>query len=462
MHRAEEAYALARDATARDPLTAKLWVDRAEAAKAANHPDDALDALHKAVAVAPGWPPLARELADALTEAGEDDEAIRALERAVTRNPLDAWVRWQLADRLWQADRGDDALDHAKASVRHEPPYDPDMPGRPDLAWGAVMYWSDRLFRPEEAADLAREQTRDRAGDPRAWVRLARTLNDFGEADEILGALDKALELDPKNVEAYDLKAERLAQLGRFDEALDTARPSVLATDLPLILQGRAAWIEARRGNYEMAIPPMQALVAVDPEYVWGWQQLAEWYNDIGRSDDYLQAADELCRLRPEHPMSLTMRGEAKLQTGDREAGKEDLREVLRAFANYSPAAAILFDACLADDEMTEARTAPGCPPGTDDRSRGTGQADAVRGQAGRPRGRRPGVRGALSGAVRGVGHVPANGPDPNANGRPRRPVSRPDAGRLGGRRGRRQRRRVQPVGGDPLARLAGRRRSSD
>ena len=115
MHRAEEAYALARDATARFPLTAKLWVDRAEAAKAANHPDDALDALHKAVAVAPGWPPLARELADALTEAGEDDEAIRALERAVTRNPLDAWVRWLLADRLWQADRGHEALDHAKA-----------------------------------------------------------------------------------------------------------------------------------------------------------------------------------------------------------------------------------------------------------------------------------------------------------------------------------------------------------
>ena len=358
MHRAEEAFALAREATARFPLTAKLWVDRAEAAKAANHPDDALDALHRAVAVAPGWPPLARELAEALTEAGEDDEAVRALERAVTRNPLDAWVRWQLADRLWQADRGDEALDHAKASVRHEPPYDPDMPGRPDLAWGAVMYWSDRLFRPEEAAALAREQTRDRAGDPRAWVRLARTLNDFGEADEILGALDKAIDLDPKNVEAYDLKAERLAQLGRFDEALETARPSALAADLPLILQGRAAWIEARRGNYDMAIPPMQAMVAVDPEYVWGWQQLAEWYNDIGRSDDYLQAADELCRLRPEHPMSLTMRGEAKIQTGDREAGKEDLREVLRTFATYSPAAAILFDACLADDEMTEARTA--------------------------------------------------------------------------------------------------------
>jgi tetratricopeptide (TPR) repeat protein len=100
----------------------------------------------------------------------------------------------------------------------------------------------------------------------------------------------------------------------------------------------------------------MQALVAVDPKYVWGWHQLADWYNETGRSQSYLEAASELVRLQPGHPVALTLRGEAKLQTGDRDGGKADLRDALAAAAAYSPAAAILFDAHLADDELREAR----------------------------------------------------------------------------------------------------------
>jgi tetratricopeptide (TPR) repeat protein len=353
-HRAEEAVALARDAAERFPLVARVWVDVAEACEHAGRPDDRLDALKQAAAVAPGWVPAVRELADALAEAGHDDEAVAALERAAWRSPLDPLAHWHLAERLWQAGRSREALDRAKTAVR----LDTGMDFRAETAWSAVMVWSERLDCPGEAVELARELTRDRAGDPRAWLRLARCLPDPERTDEALEALDRAIELDPRNIEAHDLKAERLAALGRFDEALAAARPPELGADLPLNLQGRAAWVEARRGNYAAAIPPMQALVAVDPDYIWGWQQLAEWYNETGRPQNYLEAASELARLRPDHPTSLTMRGEARLQTGDREGGKADLREALRVHPGYSPAAVILFDACLADGESRDARSA--------------------------------------------------------------------------------------------------------
>jgi tetratricopeptide (TPR) repeat protein len=353
-HRAEEAVELAREATERFPLVARVWVDLAEASGRAGRPDDYLDALRQAAAVAPGWVPAVRELAEALSDAGRDAEAVAALERAVARSPLDPLAHWHLAEQLWQAGRGREALDRAKAAVR----LDTGADFRAETAWSAVADWSERLDAPEEAAELARELTRDRAGDPRAWLRLARCLHDPAQTDEALRALDKAVALDPRNVEAHDLRAERLAALGRFDDALAAARPAELAEDLPLVLQGRAAWVEARRGNYAAAIPPMQALVAADPEYIWGWQQLAEWYNETGRPQNYLEAASELARLRPDHPTSLTMRGEAKLQTGDRDGGKADLREALRLHPGYSPAAVILFDACLADGESRDARSA--------------------------------------------------------------------------------------------------------
>ncbi len=352
--RADEALALARDAVERFPLSARPWVDLAEACQANSLPDERLEALAKAAAAAPGWVPAARELSEELAEADRTDEAVVVLEKCVERNPADPLAHWALAERLWETDRGREALDRAKRAVRLDPGHDP----RAETAWLAVQAWAERLDVPDEAAELARALTRDRAGDPRSWLRLARSLAEPDQMPEALAALDTVVALDPRTVEAHDLRAERLAAMGRYDDALAAARPPALANDLPLVLQGRAAWVEARRGNFAAAIPPMQRLVAVDPEYIWGWQQLAEWHNETGKPASYLEAAGELCRLRPEHPLSLTMRGEARVQTGDREAGKADLRDALRLHPGYSPAAVLLFDACLADGESKEARAA--------------------------------------------------------------------------------------------------------
>lgn len=350
LHRTEEAGSLAQDATERFPLLAKLWVDRAEVARLAERPEDRIEALRQSVTSAPGWTPASRELAQALTEAGQDDEAVAVLERACVRNPLDPLAHGFLAEQLWHAGHSQEALDRAKRAVRLEPGY--------DWAWSAVAEWSERLDVPDEAVSLARDLTRERPGDPRVWLRLVRLLTDRTQIDEALQALDRATALDPRNVEAHDLKAEKLADVGRFDEALAAAKPDELADELPLVLQGRAAWVEARRGNFSAAIPPMQALVSAHPDYYWGWQQLADWYNETDRPQNYLEAAGELVRLRPDHPVPLAMRGEAKIKLGDRDGGKEDLREALRLNPRYAPAAAVLFDACLDDEEFRDARAA--------------------------------------------------------------------------------------------------------
>ncbi|QDU18171.1 hypothetical protein [Urbifossiella limnaea] len=348
LNRLEEANELAREATARFPLLGKLWFDRAQVCHAKGDADGRLDALRQAVAAVPGWSPAARELAEALDDADDNAEAIRVLRRNVLRSPTDPLAHGFLAEWLWEAGESREALDRAMLAVRHEPGY--------DWAWHAIQLWADRLEVPDEAAETGRELAKERPGDPRVWLRLVRVLNHPRHNEEVLAALDKVTALDPRNVEAHDLRAERLAEMGRYDDALAAAQPPALVADLPFVLQGRAAWVEAKRGNYAAAIPPMQALVAVDPKYVWGWHQLADWYNETGRADSYLEAASELVKLQPGHPVSMTLRGEAKLQTGDRDGGKDDLREALATAAAYSPAAAILFDAHLADEEYREAR----------------------------------------------------------------------------------------------------------
>ena len=89
--------------------------------------------------------------------------------------------------------------------------------------------------RPDLAEDLPGERGEVRGvgrGDPavegdlqRERAQLGSTIASFvhrhcGEQNtEALEALDKAIALNPRAIEAYDLKAERLAEMGRFDEA---------------------------------------------------------------------------------------------------------------------------------------------------------------------------------------------------------------------------------------------------
>jgi tetratricopeptide (TPR) repeat protein len=350
MQRTEEALAVALDATERFPLQAQLWSDLARVYGELDRSDERIDALRQAVAVAPDWGPAAHDLAVALAEAGEEADALGVLERAAARNPHDPSHQAALADRLWAAGYSEDALEKAKLAVRLDPGF--------DACWRMILHWADRLERPDEIVALARELTTTRPGDARGWLKLSRLLHDPEQNAEALAALETVIRLDPKNIEAYDQKAERLADMGRFEEAIEAASPPELAEELPFVLQGRAAWVEAKRGNYKKAIPPMQRLVTVEPEYFWGWQQLAEWYNETDRKEEYLDATGELVRLKPDHPMPLTMRGEAKLKTNDRAGGKADLRDALRLAPQYAPAAAILFDACLADHEIRDARMA--------------------------------------------------------------------------------------------------------
>ncbi len=348
--RLEEANELAKEGVARFPLQARLWVDLAEIRRAQNEMEGQIEALRQAVGIAPAWSYAARELAEALEANEQLDEARTVLEQAVGRTPLDPVNHGYLADNLWNANESDDAVERLRIALKLDPGY--------DWAWRALGDWTERMECPEKAVETARDVANIKPGDSRAWLALARLLHGREHNDEALQALDRAIALNPRSIEAYDLKSERLAEMGRYDEAKAAALPELFAADPPMILQGRAAWVEARRGRFDVACREMRALVTLEPQYYWGWQQLAEWYNETGKPDSYLDAAEKLVDLRPDSPVALAMRGEAKLQLGDRDGGKADLREAQKSAPGYSFAGMLLFDAHLQDEEFNNARTA--------------------------------------------------------------------------------------------------------
>src|SRR5262249_49049952 len=123
----------------------------------------------------------------------------------------------------------------------------------------------------------------------------------------------------------------------------------------PLILRGRAAWIMWQRGDRDGAVARMREIVAVDADYYWGWQQLANWYDEEESPADYLEATEHLGRLGPPDPSAFGYPGEARAAAGDRRGAKADFRRAFELDPAYAFAGISLFDALFADNDLEDA-----------------------------------------------------------------------------------------------------------
>jgi cellulose synthase operon protein C len=343
----DEALDLARQATTRFPLLPSIWLDLALVCRARRDGPGEAEALRQALQINPSWGAAARQLAAAHHRDGRTPEARAALEDVIRRNPLEAANHGSLAELLWQTGEREAALERIQQALRLDPGY--------DWGWGALRDWAQQLAKPEAAEQVARDLAARRGGEARSWLMLARTLRRPEDLEERLAALDRALALSARLPEAHDLRAELLAQAGRFDEARSACDAPVWQGQPPLILRGRAAWVEAQRGDVPAAAAQMRAVLDIDPDYWWGWEQLAGWRRQLGDQAGYLQAAEALVRLAPQDSISYGYLGDARRQGGDRAAARAAFERAVDLAPAYPFGALALFDLQLEDGDVDDA-----------------------------------------------------------------------------------------------------------
>lgn len=345
--RSDDAWQAALEATGRFPLLPRLWWDRADAALARKDSDAEVESLRQALTLNPNWSAAMRRLSETWQRAGNVEREHEILQRAVSRDPRDEFNRGYLADVLWRMDRKPEALDQLREAVTLAPGY--------EWAWDQLAKWGNTLGQPGLALDLARTLTGRRPGEARSWSILSRYLPEDGDAGEYLSALERAIALNPRLVTAHDSRAWKLSRLKRYDEALAACCPPAWGDEPPLLLQARAAWIEAERGNRKLAIDRTRAVVEQDPDYYWAWTNLADWYAAENDNDRYLEAGQALVRIAPSRAIPYGYRGDAFERMGRKDKARADFEKAIEIDPEYSFAAASLFDLQLATKQYDDA-----------------------------------------------------------------------------------------------------------
>lgn len=352
--------AVAKQATDRFPLIPDMWLRRAETHRVRLERDEQMKCLDEVVRIAPDHDGAVQELALQHEYAGNIEQAEQVLRRALDRNPQNAGYHGRLAEVLWNTGKQDDALKHIEECVRL----------RPDLmwGWGKFMEWSFQKGAPKQPAEVAREMTRQRPGESMIWYTLAQVLGDREDFEERLAAVNRCIELNPLDAEAYDLLAQINVEAHRFEEAYAACDPPAFKGRPPSNLRGRACWIEFHSGNAESAIEKLWALIDEEPTYTWGLQELVNWCGELGDTEGQRRAADLWIAAEPNNHMALSYRGWAITRLAADESVREAQRAEMRAEAkadltravqldpSFGGSADLLFEMHLEDKAFDDAR----------------------------------------------------------------------------------------------------------
>ncbi len=329
------------------PLVGPLWLDRARVAGRQGRAEEEIELLGRAVAVAPGWPLPLRQLGETLVRHGRFEEAVEVLRRALALDPADARATGRLAEALRAAGQVGPARVALERAVRLAPAY--------HWAWQTLR----ELAGEEAALALARRIAEERPHEQAALLALARALPPTA-LEEALAVLDRALGLDPRSVDAHDLRATLLSDAGRTQQALEACAPTVFGEAPPCELRGRRAWILDGAGRRREAIEVMTAVLADYPDYLWGAGCLTEWTAEHGSVAEAEAAASAWVRIAPDDAAAWTARGAARQRAGDVEGSLSDLRTALAIDPALREAGSRQFEVLLTTGRLDEAQASLG------------------------------------------------------------------------------------------------------
>ncbi len=332
-----------REAAERFPLSPRIWCDLANAYSHARQPAAEIESLRRALELSPAWGLASRALALAHERALQLDEAEHVHRRAIAASPLDGVSHAHLADLLWRRGRKPEALSVMERAIALEPSF--------DWSWEQLNEWTKNTEEKDRAINLAATITRARPGDAHAWLRLAR----FEKPTEALITLDRALSLNPRNVDIHDLRAQLLSSLDRHAEALAACRPVVFGESPPRELLGRAAWVAYAHGQADDAIAKMRQTVDGHPDYTWGWSCLTQWLWEKEELQATLQTATKWAWLAPTVSTPHAYIANAKYRMAHRREAKDAFWQALHRDPGYSYAAQTLLKWLAEDQELDEA-----------------------------------------------------------------------------------------------------------
>ncbi|MBN2532149.1 MAG: tetratricopeptide repeat protein, partial [Spirochaetales bacterium] len=335
MNELDEAKKTGTAATGQFPLNPNLWLDLARVMQFTFDTEGEIEALEKAREINPSLSEASQRLSQLYERKGELKKAREIMENACAATPLNAINFGFLAEILFIMGEHKEALYKLRRALLLYPDY--------RWAWHTLWEWASRLNETSFFMDLAKQLVEQREGDPLVWTYLAESHFITGNPAKALTAIDKAIELDPYHVPAYDLRAQHYTYCGNFEKALESLIPPGMET-IPAPLLIRKAWVEARRGCKKEAVIILKEVLGKAPENEYGWSLLCAYLFDLNDTGQLEKTALKMAQLFPLNTYSYEYLGMIYLERGCKNRAKELFQKAFAIVPAHTMAGRELFE----------------------------------------------------------------------------------------------------------------------
>lgn len=304
----DKAEGVLQGAIERFPLLPRLSLEAAKLQKSQGQLDACKATLLESFSISPLWTATVSLYIDCLLEQGDQlPEAERLLRSVLLRSPDDNELRAYLSYVLGEQEIYVYAADEAERVLRAEP-------GN-GWAWNQLGRYCTALNEPQRPLNLARELVVRRAGDVDAWLALAEQENEVADKEQ---ALREALRFNPRHRKVNDQLLTLLLQHERHDALRELLAAPCWGGSTPVELALFGPRSLHAQGQLDDAMKALYALLKRDPDSYDGWRQMADWHEQAGKYNAYVNAAREMVRIQPKDAIAHGFLGHALLLNGQR------------------------------------------------------------------------------------------------------------------------------------------------
>lgn len=235
------------------------------------------------------------------------------------------------------------------AVVAGEPQAPSGTPTGPTLASRKVRRYNEGVEAQQEgdlegAMEMFREAVEIDPGFAPAYTGIATVAIEQGAYEQAAAAAEKAVELDPENFRALQLRYDAYRNLGDQAKADAAAEALKEAGDISEVTartfkEGVDAY---RAGDSETAKARFRQALDLDPDLVAAYSNLAQIYMREGDATRAAAMAEEVLKRRPSDVPALKVQYQASHQLGDDETAEGALQAVVAADPEWATTA--LFD----------------------------------------------------------------------------------------------------------------------
>lgn len=114
---------------------------------------------------------------------------------------------------------------------------------------------------------------------------------------EALDELNKAIEIDPRNAEAYYWRGRTLVNLGKLDQGTDDFKAAVKFKPDYSEAYDNLGWLASRQGKVEEGIAYLTKSIEFKPENAWAFYNRGRLYFSKGDVAGAMRDAEKACSL---------------------------------------------------------------------------------------------------------------------------------------------------------------------